>query len=98
MCLDALSCRCCIMAGTLNHIGIKRALGQECNWACLLFQADGLFLKDANKLCADDLTFLLRVDHTGKARQETPAGTRDHPRNVQRPAARTPTAPPHPPP
>src|SRR5260370_35924716 len=83
MCLDALSCRCCIMAGTVNHIGIERALGQECNWACLLFQADSLFLKDANKLCADDLTFLLRVDYTGKACQETLAGIDDNQRNVQ---------------
>src|SRR5258708_19197500 len=59
------------MAGTLDYVGIKRSLCQECDRASLLFQACSLLLEDTNKLLADDLAFLLGVDHTREACQET---------------------------
>src|SRR5258708_31828921 len=59
------------MAGTLDYVGIKRYRRQDCDRASLLFQACSLLLEDTNKLLADDLAFLLGVDHTREACQET---------------------------
>src|SRR5258708_39980621 len=71
------------MAGTLDYVGIKRYRRQDCDRASLLFQACSLLLEDTNKLLADDLAFLLGVDHTREACQETLARI-DHDKwNVQ---------------
>src|SRR5438552_1278583 len=71
VCLDARRCRCGIMAGALDDIGIERSLGQEADRATLFRQPQSFFLEDTDKLFADDLTLLLRVDDTGKTSQET---------------------------
>src|SRR5258708_20602561 len=71
------------MAGTLDYVGINRSLCQKSDRARLLFQACSLLLEDTNKLLADDLAFLLGVDHTCEACQETLARI-DHDKwNVQ---------------
>src|SRR2546425_608247 len=58
------------MTGTLDHVGIKCSLCQEHNRPPLLFQPGSFLLKDANKLLADDLTLLFRINHIRKPRQE----------------------------
>src|SRR5579884_1361400 len=71
------------MAGTLDYVGIKRSLSEECNGPPLFIQVDCLFLKGANKLFADELAFLLRVNHVFEASQETLPGIDDHQGDMQ---------------
>src|SRR5260370_20858105 len=81
--LDARCSSRRIMTGTLDHIGIECSLCQENNRAPLLFQPGSLLLKDANKLLADDLSLLFRINHIRKPRQEPPACIDYHEWNMQ---------------
>src|SRR6266700_2761895 len=72
-----------IMAGTLDHIGVERSLCQKRNWTASCLQPPGFLLKSSHKLFPDELTFLLRIDHTSQAYQETLTCINNDQRNMQ---------------
>ena len=71
------------MAGTLDHVGVKGALGKEGDGPTLLLQAPSLFLENANELFTDDPAFLLGIDDMGQAGQKTLARIDNDERDMQ---------------
>src|SRR5205823_1757686 len=72
--LDARGSSSCVVAGTLDDVGVERSLCQEGDRSLLFCQMCRFCLEDTDELFTNDPALLLRVNHIGEAREEALVG------------------------